>query len=85
LSTPALNAVAVTKATHLSKRGAMTTSGKRAITIILFGAIFLGIGVTAWWGLRAELEKTFHEFSACSIVAMDHVSLHGRDGNRVVT
>ena len=83
--TPTFDAIAVTKATHLSKRGAMTTSGKRAITIILFGTIFLGIGVTAWSGLRAEFEKTFHEFSACSIVAMDHVSLHGRDGNRFDT
>jgi len=80
--TPTFDAIAVTKATHLSKRGAMTTSGKRAITIILFGTIFLGIGVTAWSGLRAEFQQTFRGFSACPIVAMEHATLHMRDAKR---
>jgi len=33
--------------------------------------------------LRAEFQKTFHEFSAYPIVAMDHATLHGSDANRV--
>jgi len=85
MPTLALDAVAATKTNHLSKRGAMTTPGKTALTVLLFGAIFLGIGVTTWSMLRAEFQKTFHEFSACPIVAMAHASLHGRDANRVDT
>ena len=78
MSTFTLDAIAITKANHQSK------PGKTAI-ILLSGAVFLGIGGTAWIGLRAEFEKTFHKFSACPIVAMDHATLHARDGNRVDT
>jgi len=83
MSTLTRDALAVTKTNHPSKRDATATPGKTAITIILFGTIFLGIGVTTWSMLRAEFQKTFHEFSACPIIAMDHASLHGRDANRV--
>ena len=82
MSTFTLDALAVTKANHPPKPSAWAKPGKTAI-ILLYGAVFLGIGVTAWIGLRAELEKTFHELAACPIVAMDHASLHGRDANRV--
>ena len=82
MSTFTLDALAVTKANHLSKPSARAKPGKTAI-ILMSGAVFLGIGVTAWIGLRAEFEKTFHEFSACPIVAMGHATLHARDGNRV--
>jgi len=82
LSTPALNAVAATKTNHLSKRDAMATPGKTALRVLLFGAIFLGIGVTTWSGLRAEFQQTFRGFSACPIVAMEHATLHMRDAKR---
>ena len=82
MSTFTLDVLAVTKANQPSMPSAMAKPGKTAI-ILLSGAVFLGIGVTAWIGLRAEFEKTFHEFSACPSVAMDHANLHGRDGNRV--
>ena len=82
MSTFTLDALAVTKANHPSKPCTSAKPSKTAI-ILLSGAVFLGIGVTAWIGLRAEFEKTFHELAACPIVAMDHASLHGRDANRV--
>ena len=82
MSTFTLDALAVTKANHLSKPSARAKPGKTAV-ILLSSAVFLGIGVTAWIGLRAEFEKTFHEFSGCPIVAMDHASLHRQDANRV--
>ena len=82
MPTLTLDALAVTKTNHLSKRIAMATPGKTAITILLFGAIFLGIGVMAWRGLRAEFQQTFREFSACPIVAMEHATLHMRDAER---
>ena len=84
MSTFTLDALAETKANHPSKPSTRAKPGKTAI-ILLSGAVFLGIGVTAWIGLRAEFEKTFHEFAACPIVAMDHATLHGRDGKRVNT
>ena len=82
MSTFTLDALAVTKANQPSKPSARAKPGKTAV-ILLSGAVFLGVGVTAWIGLRAEFEKTFHEFSACNIVAMDHASWHGRHANRV--
>jgi len=82
MSTLTRDALAVTKTNHPSKGGATATPGKTAITILLFGAIFLGIGVMAWRGLRAEFQQTFREFSACPIVAMEHATLHMRDAER---
>jgi hypothetical protein len=58
------------------------TSRQTAITILLFGAVFLAIGFTAWSMLRAEFQETMHQFSVCSIVPPDRVALNDSGGTR---
>ena len=81
MATLTLDAFAVTTTNHLAKRGAMTTLRKTATTMLLFGAMFLGIGVAAWGLLRAEFEKTLREFPACHIATPDLTTSHGRDAD----
>jgi len=83
MSTHTLEALAIPKTNHQSKHGARARTGKTAITVLLSGAIFVGIGVTIWSMLQAEFERTFHEFSACTVVALERASLRAGDAHRV--
>jgi|GEM_PF-1651756 len=85
MSTRTLDTQNIRNAKRLSARGTRakpTKPAKTAITIVLSGAIVLGICATTWSMLQAEFERTFHEFSARPTVALDCASLHGRDANR---
>lgn len=47
---------------------------KTAIRLIVAGAVFLVIGITAWNKLRAEFDESFNRFSACHTVAPERTA-----------
>jgi hypothetical protein len=47
---------------------------KTAIRLILAGAVFLVIGITAWNKLRAEFDETFKRFSFCHSAVSERAS-----------
>ena len=83
MSTQPLGTLAIPKTNRQSNHGTRARSGKIAITVLLLGAVFVGISVATWSKLRAEFESTFRAFAACHIVALDYAGLHGRNGNRI--
>jgi hypothetical protein len=74
--TPALGTLATHQTNQLPVRRTRAKLSKTAIRLIVSGAIFAGISLTAWSRLQAEFESAFHEHSACPEVAPDSATLH---------
>ncbi len=72
--TQTLDAHAAQHSKTLPRRVVRSKPGKTMITIVLSGAIVLAIAVTTWTMLRAEFTETFHELSACHVVAPDRAA-----------
>jgi hypothetical protein len=71
-----LGTLAAHQTNHLSVRRTRAKLGKTAIRIVISGAVFAGVSLTAWNRLQAEFESGFREFSACPEVAPDDTTLH---------